>query len=164
MKEIFDYPMFEILSDSIYTAPKESRNWDFFEYDEEIYLCMKSELSYHCEFWQHWRIDKLELNQNLKNWRAIVWALTNSVDTPLLPLNFLVYSQKLNRFMPEIFRDYAIPILQWFDVKKYRIAYDLSQDEYDEICEDLKQVLPMLENYPKEKFVPKSVLEKPLLD
>jgi hypothetical protein len=55
--------------------------------------------------------------------------------------------------MLENFRNYALKFLKWFDVERYRQAYELSVEEFDELKVDLEKAINLLENYNERDLV-----------
>ena len=70
-----------------------------------------------------------------------------------LPLYFIIYTLLLENFMLENFRNYALKFLKWFDVERYRQAYELSVEEFDELKVDLEKAINLLENYNERDLV-----------
>src|SRR5690242_16792572 len=57
-----------------------------------------------------------------------------------------------NDYMPSNFHEWAIAILEWFDVERYRKAHGISEAEYQAMSADLNVVTEALRSYPKDKL------------
>ena len=62
----FELPVTELMSDEIYNFAKTERNWDFYDYPEDIYLIMKSELNCYCIFRGDWRTNEDHYRMNVQ--------------------------------------------------------------------------------------------------
>lgn len=149
----FELPVTELMSDEIYNFDKTERNWDFYDYPEYIYLIMKSELNCYCIFRGDWRTNEDHYRMNVQEIKAISDFKAFSTINYNLPLYFIIYTLLLENFMLENFRNYALKFLKWFDVERYRQAYELSVEEFDELKVDLEKAINLLENYNERDLV-----------
>ena len=84
----FELPVTELMSDEIYNFPKTERNWDFYDYPEDIYLIMKSELNCYCIFRGDWRTNEDHYRMNVQEIKAISDFKAFSTINYNLPLYF----------------------------------------------------------------------------
>lgn len=155
---LFELPVTKLMSDKIYSSDKTERNWEFFDYPENIYSIMKSEISYHYIFWEDWRTNLEHYRMNIQQIEALSRLRTFSVIDFNLPLLFVIFTLLLENFMPENFRNYALKFLKWFDVAKYRCSYELSDEEFDELKVDLAKAINLLENYDEKNIIKKNTI------
>ncbi len=57
-----------------------------------------------------------------------------------------------NDYLPLNFYEWAVAILEWFDLERYRKSHRLNEQEYSAMANDLQIVLDGLHAYPREKL------------
>lgn len=71
---------------------------------------------------------------------------------PTLRLAYAKYAVA-NDYLPVNFHQWALAILEWLDLRRYREAHKISKGEYEAMATDLKSVLAKLKAYPTCNFV-----------
>lgn len=74
-------------------------------------------------------------------------------DLPTYWLAIAKWALKID-YIPSNFYEWALPILEWFDLDRWAEAYHPQQDEYEAIKRDLAFVLAGLKSYPKDRLAP----------
>ncbi len=89
------------------------------------------------------------------------WTMSESypafrLPTEALPRVWLAHAKYAiaHDYLPSNFYDWALAILEWFDLERYRQAHQLQLHEYEAIAADLKSVVAKLATYPKDKLRP----------
>lgn len=145
-----------LLNEDIYSFSIEERVWEFSNYDEPIYLLICNDWWEYVYIQNNWRESDDKYNEATNEFIRYFQSSIFHVISPILPLVWLSYSKRLlaSDYIPSDFNSWALTLLEWFDLVKYNEAYNLSEDEYKSIKDDLLLVINKLKNYPIDKFAP----------